>query len=72
MFKRMSFFTNDNLDSFLDSLTYWQEINLYTVLTMGSSHKSYSEAKKEAILEATEDDNLKDLLDRSLNSPDAQ
>lgn len=55
-------------DSFLDSLTYWQRINLYTVLTLGQTKLSYEEANNKAILSDKKD--LRFLLEKTINSPD--
>lgn len=58
---------NSPLDSFLDSLTYWQKLNLYTVLKSGQSELSFKDAKSEGI--SREDGKLKFLLEQALNSP---
>lgn len=57
-----------SVDSFLTSLTYWQKVNLYTVLALGQSNIPYSEAKHQAIV--SDDDKLSFLLRKALNSPD--
>lgn len=64
------FFRQDKspFDSFLDSLTYWQKINLYTVLKLGQNNISFEDAKWEAV--AKDDKDLKYLLEKALNSPD--
>ncbi|KYK53858.1 hypothetical protein IMAU10237_00833 [Lactiplantibacillus plantarum] len=64
MFKK----SQDPIDSFIDSLSYWQELNLLTVL-IKSQHPelSLSEAKREAVL--ADDDELRSELDEALNSP---
>ncbi|MCC4514664.1 hypothetical protein [Limosilactobacillus reuteri] len=55
-------------DSFLDSLTYWQKKNLYTVLQLGQTNLSYEEADYKAII--AKDEDLRFLLEKTLNSPD--
>ena len=55
-------------DSFLDSLTYWQKKNLYTVLQLGQTNLSYKEADYKAII--AKDEDLRFLLEKTLNSPD--
>lgn len=55
-------------DSFLDSLTYWQKRNLYTVLKLGQTNLSYKEVSRKAVI--VEDQDLRFLLEQALNSPD--
>lgn len=55
-------------DSFLDSLTYWQKRNLYTVLKLGQTNLSYKEVNRKAVI--VEDQDLRFLLKQALNSPD--
>ena len=55
-------------DSFLDSLTYWQKRNLYTVLKLGQTNLSYKEVSRKAVI--VEDQDLHFLLEQALNSPD--
>ena len=64
----MLFKRHCSIDSFLNSLTFWQKKNLYTVLTLGQSNMSYKEASHEAIV--SDDDKLNYLLRKALNSPD--
>lgn len=67
MFK---FVTQNHLDSFIDSLTYWQAINLrITLLTSKHQHMTISEAKLQAVREYSDPDKLKYDLEESLNSP---
>lgn len=68
MFENFGF--RDNIDTFLNSLTYWQTLNLFTVLAQGQSHISYSDAKAKAIINYDDKEKLKILLEQALNSPD--
>ena len=61
---------SDNIHSFLDSLTYWQTINLFTVLNVGQNDVSFSEAKEQAMLDFADTKKLEFLLEQALNSPD--
>lgn len=61
---------SDNIHSFLDSLTYWQTINLFTVLNVGQNDVPFSEAKEQAMLDFTDTKKLEFLLEQALNSPD--
>ncbi|PEG95504.1 hypothetical protein CP361_00715 [Lactobacillus sp. UMNPBX10] len=62
------FFKRHKLNSFLNSLNYWQKKNLYIVLTLGQDNISYKAAKHKAIV--SNDDDLRFLLRKALNSPD--
>ncbi|PEG89472.1 hypothetical protein CP358_04850 [Lactobacillus sp. UMNPBX7] len=59
-----------SVDSFLASLNHWQKVNLYTVLTLGQDNISYKAAKHKAIV--SNDDDLRFLLRKALNSPDTK
>ncbi|MCC4485847.1 hypothetical protein [Limosilactobacillus reuteri] len=61
---------SDNIHSFLDSLTYWQTINLFTVLNVGQNDVPFSEAKEQAMLDFADTKKLEFLLEQTLNSPD--
>lgn len=61
---------SDNIHSFLDSLTYWQTINLFTVLDVGQNDVPFSEAKEQAMLDFADTKKLEFLLEQALNSPD--
>lgn len=60
---------SDSITAFLESLSYWQKINLYITLLQARSNISYSQAKEEAIINWSNPDKLKYLLTESLNSP---
>lgn len=64
------FFKRHKLNSFLNSLNYWQKKNLYIVLTLGQDNISYKAAKHKAIV--SNDDDLRFLLRKALNSPDTK
>lgn len=60
----------DPIDSFLNSLTYWQLINLRTRLILGKyPEKNFSDAKRQAVVEFYDEDKLKYDLEEALNSP---
>ena len=61
---------SDNIHFFLDSLTYWQTINLFTVLNVGQNDVPFSEAKEQAMLDFADTKKLEFLLEQALNSPD--
>lgn len=61
---------SDNIHSFLDSLTYWQTVNLFTVLNVGQNDVPFSEAKEQAMLDFADTKKLEFLLEQTLNSPD--
>lgn len=61
---------SDNIHSFLDSLTYWQTINLFTVLNVGQNDVPFLEAKEQAMLDFADTKKLEFLLEQALNSPD--
>lgn len=70
MKKVMNSLGNNNIRSFLDSLTYWQTINLFTVLAQGQSNISYLKAKNKAVRDYMDKEELVYLLEQALNSPD--
>lgn len=70
MFENFRF--RDNIDTFLSSLTYWQTINLYTVLAQGQQNVPYKQAKAKAIIDYSDKEKLKILLEQALNSPDTK
>lgn len=55
------------IDSFLSSLTYWQKLNLQTVLILGQRNITLENARNQAL---TNDDDFRFLLEQALNSPD--
>ena len=59
------------IDSFLDSRSYWQEINLRATLLMSKNHElSHKKAKDIAVREwGSEKNKLKFDLEEALNSP---
>lgn len=59
----------DNITFFLNSLSYWQAINLYITLLQSKEDKSFAEAKKKAILDYSEPEKLHYLVEEALNSP---
>lgn len=66
----MSKVTKNNISSFIESLSYWQTINLFTVLNVGQKNVSFSEAKSQAELDFADTKKLEFLLEQALNSPD--
>ncbi|UFK66804.1 hypothetical protein IU404_02270 [Limosilactobacillus reuteri] len=56
------------IDSFLSSLTYWQKLNLQTVLILGQRNITLENARNQAL--TNDDDDFKFLLEQALNSPD--
>lgn len=65
----ISFKATDNITTFLDSLTYWQTINLYIMLDQMKHDSSFEEAKGEAIANYSYPDKLHYLLEEAINSP---
>ena len=59
----------NNITFFLNSLSYWQAINLYITLLQSKEDISFAEDKKEAILNYSEPKKLHYLLEEALNSP---
>lgn len=58
------------IDSFLDSLTYWQGINLRIRLILGKHpERDFGDAKRQAIVEFSDKQKLKYDLEEALNSP---
>ena len=70
MFDNFKF--RDNIDTFLNSLNYWQTINLYTVLAQGQYNLTYNQAKAKAMIDFGDKSKLKILLEQALNSPDTK
>lgn len=62
----------DKIDTFLHSLSYWQIINLHTVLLLGqNANLTLTEARRQAIIDfSTDYKKTKFLLEQALNSPD--
>lgn len=60
----------NNISSFIESLSYWQTINLFTILNVGQKNVSFSEAKSQAELDFADTKKLEFLLEQALNSPD--
>ena len=58
------------IDSFLSSLTYWQKLNLQTVLILGQRNITLENARNQAL--TNDDDDFRFLLEQALNSPDAK
>lgn len=56
------------IDSFLSSLTYWQKLNLQTVLILGQRNITLENARNQAL--TNDDDDFRFLLEQALNSPD--
>lgn len=56
------------IDSFLSSLTYWQKLNLQTVLILGQRNITLENARNQAL--TNDDDDFKFLLEQAFNSPD--
>lgn len=56
------------IDSFLSSLTYWQKLNLQTVLILGQKNITLKNARNQALI--NDDNDFKFLLEQALNSPD--
>lgn len=61
--------SDSEINRFLDSLSYWQSINLYVVLAQTQMNYSFKEAKGEAIANYTDSNKLKYLLEEAINSP---
>jgi hypothetical protein len=60
----------DDVNSFVDSLTYWQAINLWaTLLVAKNKSRSLLDAREEAELEYSDIGKLKYELNEALNSP---
>ncbi|APU71423.1 hypothetical protein [Companilactobacillus crustorum] len=60
----------DATSSFIDSLTYWQAINLWaTLLVAKNKSKSLKQARNEAEVKYSDIDKLKYELNEALNSP---
>lgn len=59
----------NNVDSFLNSLNYWQQLNLYITLLQARETISYFDAKTEALSKVLDPGKLKFLLEDSINSP---
>lgn len=71
MFKKIYNSVQQNdVSSFVDSLTYWQAINLWaTLLVAKNKERSLLNAREEAELEYDDLDKLKYELNETLNSP---
>lgn len=60
----------DKIDSFIDSLTYWQTINLWaTLLVAKNKSGSLRDAREEAELQYSDISQFKYELNEALNSP---
>lgn len=60
---------NNNIDSFLNSLDYWEEINLYIALLKAQDREiTTEEAYKKAILDYDESGGLRWSFERALKS----
>lgn len=66
----MAKIAKNNISSFIESLSYWQTINLFTILNVGQKNVSFSEAKSQAELDFADTKKLEFLLEQALNSPD--
>lgn len=62
--------SSDGIHSFLNSLNYWQTINLFTVLHVGQENIPFRKAKDKAMAEFSDTQKLIFLLEQALNSPD--
>lgn len=61
--------SKNNINLFINGLTYWQTINLYITLLQAKEDISFAEAKKKAILDYSEPEKLHYLVEEALNSP---
>lgn len=61
--------SKNNIDLFINGLTYWQAINLYITLLQAKEDISFAEAKRQAILNYFEPEKLNYLLEEAINSP---
>lgn len=59
----------NNVNLFINGLTYWQTINLYITLLQAKEDISFAEAKRQAILNYFEPEKLNYLLEEAINSP---
>lgn len=64
-----SFSSQDNITKFLNSLDYWQQLNLYIMLYQVRAGVSYEDAKSEALANVMDQKNLHYLLEETINSP---
>lgn len=64
-----SFSSQDNITKFLNSLDYWQQLNLYIMLYQVRAGVSYEDAKSEALANVMDQKNLHYLLEEAINSP---
>lgn len=65
------FFKQDKppIDTFVDSLNYWQANNLFIVLRMCLTSDDYDDAELKALTDTTDGKELKRLLEQAINSP---
>lgn len=71
MFKKINdSIRQDEVSSFVESLTYWQAINLWaTLLVAKNKSRSLLDAREEAELQYSDISQLKYELNEALNSP---
>lgn len=61
--------SKNNINLFINGLTYWQTINLYITLLQAKEDISLAEAKTQAILNYSKPEKLEYLLEEAINSP---
>lgn len=61
--------SKNNINLFINGLTYWQTINLYITLLQAKEDISFAEAKTQAILNYSKPEKLEYLLEEAINSP---
>lgn len=59
----------DKITTFLQSLSYWQTLNLCITLLKAQSDISYDDAKSEALTYVTDSEKMHYLLEEAINSP---
>lgn len=62
-------FQGAKVDSFLESLNYWQTINLYITLKQARMDISFEDAKSEALGKIDDTNALRYMLEEAINSP---
>lgn len=61
--------SDDSVDAFIDSLSYWQQINLHITLLQSQKNIDYMSARTEALMAYDDLDKLKYCMQEALNSP---
>lgn len=59
----------NNITKFLNSLNYWQQVNLFTTLLQAESDISFNDAKSEALIIISDDEKMEFKLSQAINSP---